>query len=77
MGLKILAFGQISDIIGKPQLEFPVLKNTAELKAELEKKYPALKNMNYTMAVNKKTTSGNVNLNENDTIALLPAFSGG
>lgn len=77
MTIKILAFGQIGDIIGKSTFGFSLFKNTEELKAELFKLYPELVKVNYTLAVNKKTINQNTVLRENDIVALLPAFSGG
>jgi sulfur-carrier protein len=77
MAIKVLVFGQISDVVGKSELEFSNLKSTDELKNELIKKYPGLNEISYTIAVNKKTINGNALLNGNETVALLPAFSGG
>ena len=43
----------------------------------LVKKYPFLNNKTYRIAVNKKLITGKEQLNEGDTIALLPPFAGG
>lgn len=40
-------------------------------------KYPALKEMNYKIAVNQTLADDSLLLNENDEIALLPPFAGG
>ncbi len=77
MAIRVLVFGQIDDLVGKHELEFPNVKSTDELKNELVKQYPGLKGITYTIAVNKKTINGNTMLNGNETVALLPAFSGG
>jgi molybdopterin synthase sulfur carrier subunit len=77
MAIKVLVFGQIGDLIGKNELEFTSIKSTDEIKNELIKKYPGLNNINYSLAVNKKTIHSDTKLNGDETIALLPAFSGG
>ena len=45
------------------------------LKQELEIKYPALKKVNYSMAVNKNLSEKKVK--NGDEVALLPPFAGG
>ncbi|MBW6483098.1 MAG: MoaD/ThiS family protein [Vicingaceae bacterium] len=40
-------------------------------------KYPALKEINYKIAVNQTLADDFLLLNENDEIALLPPFAGG
>lgn len=77
MTIKVLVFGQISDIIPQKEMNFSSIKNTEELNKELIRLYPELVNINYSMALNKKIINQSVPLNEHDTVALLPAFSGG
>ena len=77
MVIKLLVFGQISDLIGKTELEFSNAKNTEELKVELVKKYPEIKGIPFAIAVNKKLIKDNTTFVGNETVALLPAFSGG
>lgn len=75
MAIIIIAFGQIAEITGK---EFIVeANNVTALKSVLNKKFPALSQKKYAIAVNKKMVTENVELNENDTVALMPPYSGG
>jgi len=53
------------------------IKDTNELIKNLEQQFPALSTAHYSIAVNKKIVQENTAFNENDTIALLPPFSGG
>ena len=77
MEINLLAFGQIADITGKLQWKMPDVNNTDDLKQKLAARFPALRAMKYSLAVNKKVISGNVALDHDDTVALLPPFSGG
>jgi molybdopterin-guanine dinucleotide biosynthesis protein A len=77
MEIQLLAFGQIADIIGKSAWKMYGIKDSNELIKNLEKQFPALVKMKYSVAVNKKIIQDNAVFSENDTIALLPPFSGG
>lgn len=77
MEVNVLAFGQVTDIIGKGSLKIPGVNNTNELNQLLEKKFPQLQSIKYLMAVNKKIIRENTTLENEDTVALLPPFSGG
>ena len=77
MEIKILGFGQISDIFGKSGLVTSGQKNTEELIYELIKKFPELKNTKFSIALNNKIVNEKTDLKENDVVALLPPFSGG
>jgi molybdopterin synthase sulfur carrier subunit len=77
MEINLLIFGQIADITGKSAWKIAGIKDTNELIKNLEEQFPALSTTSYSIAVNKKVIQGNKALNENDTIALLPPFSGG
>jgi sulfur-carrier protein len=75
--ITILAFGPVSDIIGKHGITINDVDNTNELVIKLEITYPALKSVNYTLAVNKKIINQSEALEDNAVVALLPPFSGG
>ena len=77
MEIQLLAFGQIIDITGKSAWKMTGIINTEDLIKNLEQEFPALSNTSYSIAVNKKIIRENTTINENDTIALLPPFSGG
>jgi molybdopterin synthase sulfur carrier subunit len=77
MEIHLLAFGQIADIMGKSAWKMVGIKDTNELIKNLKEQFPALSTTSYSIAVNKKMIQENTILNQNDTIALLPPFSGG
>ena len=74
--ITILAFGSITDIIGKSNF-LTNAASTDELRNELESAFPKLKNVNYAMAVDKQMVTTSAILDEHATVALLPPFSGG
>ena len=75
--ITILAFGPVTDIIGKNSITINDVDNTDELVKQLEKIYPELKSANYALAVNKKIINESAPLEDNAVVALLPPFSGG
>lgn len=75
--MKLLAFGKIAEIIGKPQLEVDDFPTTEILLGYLYQQYPALKNQKFSIAINKKQISGNAAIALGAEVALLPPFSGG
>lgn len=77
MKIKILAFGIIADITGKSEWIMENIQEADELKKHLENEYPRLKNMKYAIAVNMLITSGNFEITDGATVALMPPFSGG
>lgn len=75
MPIKIIAFGQIAEIMGKELIvEAEDIKSLTEL---LQAKFPALSVKKYAVAVNKKLVNDNMLLTDNDTVALMPPYSGG
>ena len=77
MEINLLSFGQVADILGKDALKIPDVKNTNELNRFLVKAWPQLQSVKYSIAVNKKTIRENTQLHDQDTVAILPPFSGG
>lgn len=77
MEIKLLFFGQITDIIGVSSLEMKAVNNTDTLQLLLENQFPELQTIAYAIAVNKKIIQENTTLIHNDIVALLPPFSGG
>ncbi len=77
MEIYLLAFGQIAEITGKSTWKMTEIKDTNELIKKLEEQFPALVIMKYSIAVNKKLIQENTTINNDDTIGLLPPFSGG
>lgn len=77
MQVRIMIFGQLTDIINTSTLTLTDIADTNGLVNELNKLYPALADSNYIMAVNKQTIAANTILKEDSIVALLPPFSGG
>ena len=77
MEIRTLLFGKISDLTGHQELLIHDVENTADIRNKMEEKYPDLKGMNYMIAVDKKLIYGDVNLQNDSEVALLPPFSGG
>lgn len=76
MPINIIIFGQLSEVLGE-SLELQDIGDTDRLTVVLNEKYPELSGMKYMMAVDKKLVTENTLLANNNTVALLPAFSGG
>lgn len=77
MKINILAFGQVAEAIKAENLVLDNVESTDELLKLLKIKFPQLQSMEYKLAVNKQMIHGNTILSNEDTIALLPPFSGG
>ena len=76
MKINIIIFGQLCEVLGE-KLVMDNIADTERLQQELYKKFPALVNYKYVMAVNKKQITTNTVLNEEAVVGLLPPFSGG
>ena len=77
MKIKLLFFGNISDITGTGEVNYSDAADTDMLELNLKNKFPQLKNFIYRIAVNKKITNENTKLTDGDEVAFLPPFSGG
>jgi len=76
MSLKVIMFGRLADIAGN-SVSVSDVNDTDSLINVLQKKYPALNETKYVVAVNKQVIKGNTSLDKNSEVALLPPFSGG
>ena len=77
MQIQIIIFGQLKDITGSNNFQLTGISDTDDLVIELNKKYPALANAKYIIAVEKEVIWKNTLLKDNSTVALLPPFAGG
>jgi molybdopterin synthase sulfur carrier subunit len=77
MEINVMLFGQIVDITGNSTITVNDVADTNELIQKLHSLYPALANTKYAIAVDKQIINENILLNNNNTVALLPPFSGG
>jgi sulfur-carrier protein len=76
MPVNIIIFGRLTDIAGNT-LALDNIADTNSLVKELHIRYPALAEVKYAIAVDKKLVNENTTLSENSIVALLPPFSGG
>lgn len=77
-GIKILAFGRITEIVGGN--EFYVSSDFSmsnDLKDWLLERFPDLGRVQFLMSVNRKIINENTMINPSCELALLPPFSGG
>ncbi len=75
--IRVLLFGQLTDICGAEQVETELFQDTDTLIENLKEQYPALQTATFTIAVNNKQIQGKHPLQDHDVVALLPPFSGG
>jgi molybdopterin synthase sulfur carrier subunit len=77
MQIEVLFFGQLTDKVGCTVTKMTNLGTIAAFKKEIVEQYPLLKHAKYTIALNNKIAEDTETIQENDTIALMPPFSGG
>jgi molybdopterin converting factor small subunit len=77
MQIKVLIFGQLTDITGVTEINLDDVSDSDQLIKMLSQRYPGLANSKYAIAVNKKVISHNTAFSDNNIVALLPPFSGG
>ncbi len=77
MKVKVLIFGQLTDITGLSEIELNNVSDRDELIVKLNELYPRLADSKYAVAIDKKVITQNTRLTGNSIIALLPPFSGG
>ena len=80
MTITLKYFGLIADITNTNEELFSFDKSdftTHDLINQLHEKYTGLQDVSFAIAVNKSIRTETLNLNNNDTIALLPPFAGG
>ena len=75
--MTIKIFGQLRDIVEEENISIDSATDINDLKNHLHILYPALKEKEFAIAVNKQLVHENISLQQNAEIALLPPFSGG
>jgi molybdopterin synthase sulfur carrier subunit len=75
--IKVLAFGMLAEKIQTQSLELEGIPTTDVLKGYLYQQYPELKEVKFSIAVNRKQVTTNTPIPNEAEIALLPPFSGG
>ena len=79
MKINLKYFGMVAEMLGMSEELLHIGNN---LRAEdlcnlLEEKYNTLNKIDYRLAINENVINENIELAENDTVAILPPFSGG
>ena len=77
MKIQLISFGKISEVMHSQQLELEGISDTDQLKAYLESNFLKLSELKYKLALNKTLIQQNTPLNNGDSIAIMPPFSGG
>jgi molybdopterin converting factor small subunit len=75
--MEIEVYGRLTDIMGNQHINPEGIENTDQLKNRLLLLYPGLSGIDYAIAVNNQIIRGNQPLLKEDTVSLLPPFSGG
>lgn len=77
MKVNVEYFGIITEITGKQQEVVSGCKSLQEINVFLQQQYPAINLQTYSLAVNNALITGEKFLEPNDTVSVLPPFSGG
>lgn len=78
MKLNVKYFGLIAEWMGRSEEQIDLWENSiAALRQQLETNCRRLSNITYQVAVNQKIASEELELGENDEVAILPPFAGG
>ena len=77
MQVNVIIFGRLKDVTGSGSFQISGVNDSNSLVAEMNRRFPALAEMQYAVAVGEELVVDNTVLQENDTIALLPPYSGG
>ncbi|MBB6502355.1 MoaD/ThiS family protein [Pedobacter cryoconitis] len=77
MNIEVLLFGRLAELLGSERLHLEAVADTDAVCSQLEGLCPALKQLNYQIAVNHMIIHDNQWLTDGMTVALMPPFSGG
>ncbi len=75
--VKLKVFGKLEELMGAKELLWSLPTDVIALKRELQEKYPSLEKIQFAISVNNKIVIGDGIIRKDDSIALLPPFSGG
>jgi sulfur-carrier protein len=76
MAVKIQLYGQLKQMTGASEL-FIDVADTDGLTREMIKRFPALENLDYRIAVDRNIAQENTPIKSGQELALLPPYSGG
>lgn len=77
MSIKLLFFGKLAALTGLNSMNIENIKDTESLQLYLFKKFPEMENTKFVIALNNEVIQQNTFINNGDTLAFLPPFSGG
>ena len=77
MEINVKLFGSLIDVVGNNIIKIADATDVNTLITEMQKMHPALSDMKYAVALNKKIIQTNEALQPGTEVALLPPFSGG
>ncbi len=75
--IKVLFFGALSELTGKQAEKIELKGGLDELLEIVKQKYPDVKSVKFTAAINQEIDSSKKELSDGDEVALLPPFKGG
>lgn len=75
--MKVLFFGQLTDITDCSSLQVTDVRNTALLENILYERYPELQRSRYVITVDRQIIREHCPISEDVEVAFLPPFSGG
>lgn len=75
--IQLLAFGIVAEKAGSSRLIISGVTDTEQLLDALYQQHPALREVRFAIAVNRKIVHENTPLPSDSEVALLPPFSGG
>jgi molybdopterin synthase sulfur carrier subunit len=75
--MTIRPFGQLAEIITETEIDILGINTAGQLKNRLVEMYPQLAAIPFSLAVNNRLSNDDLPVNQEDSIALLPPFSGG
>lgn len=67
----------LAEKLPQSEFRFPYQKDSDELLKALNREYPVLEDLKFSLAVDKQLVQQKTLLKGNEEIALLPPFSGG
>jgi len=77
MRINILSFGSLNEVVAGGPIDDAEITDSDSLKKYLLANYPEIADKKFVIAINKNIIQYNTVLNDLDTIAILPPFSGG
>jgi molybdopterin converting factor small subunit len=79
MQVKVLYLGRMKELSSKTEenMDVPSGITLYDLNCQIRRRYPDMKKYIFRVAVNRNIEDENIELHENDEVALLPAFAGG